>query len=51
MNKILMGLAVIFLAGCSQQQNVSSNAALEAKVASLEKTVDDLKLGLGESWA
>jgi hypothetical protein len=48
MNKILMGLAVIFLAGCSQQQNVNSNAALEAKVASLEKTVDDLKPGLGE---
>jgi hypothetical protein len=47
MNKILMGLAVIFLAGCSQQ-NVNSNAALEAKVASLGKTVDDLKPGLGE---
>jgi hypothetical protein len=48
MNKILMGLAVVFLAGCSQQQNINSNAALEAKVASLEKAVDDLKPGLGE---
>ncbi len=48
MKTILMGLAVIFLAGCSQQQNINSNAALEAKVASLEKTVDDLKPGLGE---
>jgi hypothetical protein len=48
MNKILMGLAVIFLGGCSQQQSVNSNVALEAKVANLEKTVDDLKPGLGE---
>jgi len=48
MKTILMGLAVIFLAGCSQQQNINSNAALEAKVASLGKTVDDLKPGLGE---
>jgi hypothetical protein len=48
MNKLLMGLAVIFLAGCSQQQNINSNAALEAKVARLEKTVDDLKPGLGD---
>jgi hypothetical protein len=48
MSKVLVGLAVIFLAGCSPQQNVNSNAALEAKVADLEKTVDDLKPGLGE---
>jgi hypothetical protein len=48
MKTFLMGLAIIFLAGCSQQQNINSNAALEAKVASLEKTVDDLKPGLGE---
>ena len=49
MNKILMGLAIIFLAGCSQpQQNASTTAALEAKVADLEKTIDDLKPGLGE---
>src|SRR5579872_4531779 len=49
MNNILMGLAIIFLAGCSQpQQNASTTAALEAKVADLEKTIDDLKPGLGE---
>jgi hypothetical protein len=48
MSKVLVGLAVIFLAGCAQQQNVNSNAALDAKVADLEKTVDDLKPGLGE---
>jgi hypothetical protein len=48
MSKVLIGLAVIFLAGCSQQQNVNSNPALEAKVGELEKTVDDLKPGLGE---
>jgi len=48
MSKVLVGLAVIFLAGCSPQQNVNSNATLEAKVADLEKTVDDLKPGLGE---
>jgi hypothetical protein len=48
MRKILMGLATIFLAGCAQQQNTNSTAALEAKVANLEKTVDDLKPGLGE---
>ena len=33
---------------CSTQKNASSGAALEAKVAELEKTVDDLKPGLGE---
>src|SRR3984893_15697129 len=49
MNKLLIGLAVIFLAGCSQQQqNISTTAALEAKVADMEKTIDDLKPGLGE---
>ena len=49
MNKILIGLAVIFLAGCSQQQqNTSTTAALETKVAEMEKTIDDLKPGLGE---
>jgi hypothetical protein len=51
MRKVLIGLAVILLAGCGQQQNVSSNAALEAKVADLEKTIDDLKPGLGEIMA
>ena len=49
MKKVLFGLAVIFLAGCSQQQpNASTTAALEAKVADMEKTIDDLKPGLGE---
>ena len=48
MRRVLIGLAVIFLAGCSQQQNVNSNAALEVKVADMEKTIDDLKPGLGE---
>ena len=48
MSKVLIGLAVICLAGCAPQQNVNSNAALEAKVADLEKAVDDLKPGLGE---
>ena len=48
MSKVVIGLAVIFLAGCAQQQNTNSNAALEAKVAKLEKAIDDLKPGLGE---
>jgi hypothetical protein len=48
MSKILIGLAVVFLTGCSLQQNKNSNAALEAKVADLEKTMEDLKPGLGE---
>jgi len=48
MRNILFGLAVIFLAGCSQQQGANSNIALENRVAELEKTVDDLKPGLGE---
>ena len=48
MSRLLIGLTIIFLAGCSQQQNVTSNAALEAKVASLEKSIEDLKPGLGE---
>src|ERR1700722_17033568 len=49
MNKLLIGLAVIFVAGCSQQQQkISTTAALEAKVADMEKTIDDLKPGLGE---
>jgi len=48
MSRVLIGLAVIFLAGCSRQQNVNSNIALEAKVADMEKAIDDLKPGLGE---
>ena len=48
MNKAMLGLAVIALAGCSQQQNVNPNRALEAKVTELQKTIDNLKPGLGE---
>lgn len=48
MKPLLIGLAVIFLVGCSQRQNASSNAALEAKVATLEQQVNDSKPGLGE---
>lgn len=44
----LVGLAVIFLAGCSQQQDASSKAVLEAKVATLEQQLDQTKPGLGE---
>jgi hypothetical protein len=48
MKVVLVGLAVIFLAGCSQQQNMSSNAALKAKVAALQKEVNEIEPGLGE---
>ena len=48
MSRVLIGLAVVFLAGCSRQQNVNSNIALETKIADMEKTIDDLKPGLGE---
>jgi hypothetical protein len=44
----LVALAVIFFAGCSQQQNANSYPALEAKVVSLEKQVNDSEPGLGE---
>src|SRR6201998_3266352 len=48
MSKVLIGLAVIFLAGCSRQQDVNSKIALETKIADMEKTIEDLKPGLGE---
>ncbi len=48
MSRVLIGLALIFLASCSRRQNVDSNIALEAKVADMQKTIDDLKPGLGE---
>jgi hypothetical protein len=48
MSKVLIGLALIFLAGCSRQQDVNSKTALEAKIADMEKTIEDLKPGLGE---
>src|ERR1700675_2648370 len=51
MQKLLLGLALIFLiGGCAQQRNANSNsnAAVEAEIAQLKATVDDLKPGLGE---
>src|SRR5579864_8421089 len=50
MKNIYLGIALIFIAGCSQQQNSStgSNAALEAEITQLKAMVDDLKPGLGE---
>jgi hypothetical protein len=48
MSKFLMGFAAIFLVGCSAKQNADPDPALEAKMAALQKTVDDLKPGLGE---
>jgi hypothetical protein len=48
MRKIPIGLAAMFLLGCTAQNNSNSTAALETKVADLQKNVDDLKPGLGE---
>jgi hypothetical protein len=48
MKPVLVGLAVIFLAGCSQRQNANSNAALEARAATLEQQLSETKPGLGE---
>lgn len=49
MNKALIVLAVIFLAGgCSSQQSASSNAGLIAKVAQMQKDIDVSEPGLGE---
>jgi hypothetical protein len=48
MKLVLVGLAVILLAGCARQQNTSADAALGAKLASLEQQVNDSKPGLGE---
>jgi hypothetical protein len=51
MNKIILGIALIFLAGCAQQQtsDANSTAALEAQIAQLKAVIDDLKPGLGET--
>ena len=51
MNRTILGLALISLAGCSQQQssNANSTAALEAEIAQLKASLDDLKQGLGET--
>jgi outer membrane murein-binding lipoprotein Lpp len=48
MKLVLVGLAVVFLAGCAQQQNTNADAALQAKVSTLESQLNDLKPGLGE---
>jgi hypothetical protein len=48
MSRLLNALAFIFLVGCSPQQNVNSNNGLDTKVAELQKSIDDLKPGLGE---
>jgi hypothetical protein len=48
MNRILIVLVLISLAGCKQQPSMNSDAALEAKVSALESAVDDAKPGLGE---
>ncbi|MGD0966056.1 MAG: hypothetical protein ABSA57_19400 [Candidatus Acidiferrales bacterium] len=50
MNNMTLGFALIFLAGCSQQQtsNANSTAALEAEITQLKAAMDDLKPGLGE---
>lgn len=44
----LVGLAFVLLVGCSRHQNTNANAALDAKVATLEQQVNDSKQGLGE---
>jgi len=48
MKPLLIGLAFILFAGCARQQNTAFDAALESKVASLQKQADDSKPGLGE---
>lgn len=45
---VLVGVVLICLAGCSHQRNSDSNAALESKVPTLEKQINDIKPGLGE---
>ena len=51
LNKIILGLALILITGCSQQpaSNTSSTAALEAEITQLKAAIDDLKPGLGET--
>lgn len=48
MRRLLIAFAAIVLVGCSGQNNSNTTAALQAKVDGLQKTVDDLKPGLGE---
>lgn len=48
MNRVLIFLVLISLAGCKQQPSMNSNTALEARVSGLESAIDDSKPGLGE---
>jgi hypothetical protein len=50
MKTFILGVALIFLAGCARQQNSDANAtaALEVQIAQLKAAIDDLKPGLGE---
>jgi hypothetical protein len=50
MKTFILGLALIFLAGCARQQTLDTNttAALEVQIAQLKAAIDDLKPGLGE---
>ena len=50
MKNIFFAVALIFLAGCSQQQNSNPNSTvtLEAEITQLKAAIDDLKPGLGE---
>jgi hypothetical protein len=50
MNKLVLGVTLVFLAGCAQQpaSNANSTAALEAEITQLKASIDDLKPGLGE---
>jgi len=50
MSRVLIGLAVLFRAGCARQKNVNSNIALEAKVAGIEKPSTISNQGLARSW-
>jgi hypothetical protein len=51
LNKIILGLTLILITGCSQQpaSNTSSTAALEAEITQLKAAIDDLRPGLGET--
>ena len=50
MKNSILAVLIIFLSGCSEQQNPNtpSTAALEAEITQLKAAVDDLKPGLGE---
>lgn len=48
MKLVLVGLAMIPFAGCSQQRNTNPDAALETKVAALKEETNEIEPGLGE---